>query len=56
MGKHIYVGLSKHLARTPQPTSILLDHNLRKSSKDTSTKPTKKPEHSATSPRNTDEP
>jgi hypothetical protein len=44
MGKHIYAGLSKHLAGTPQPTSILLDHNLRKSSKPISTKPIKKPE------------
>ena len=30
MGKHTYVGLGKHLPETPQPTSVLLDHNLRK--------------------------
>ena len=36
MGKHIYVGWSKSLDEIPEPSSVLLDHNLRKS---TSTKP-----------------
>jgi len=39
MGKHIYVGWSKSLDEIPEPSSVLLDHNLRKSSKGLSTKP-----------------
>jgi hypothetical protein len=41
MGKHTYVG--KSLDEIPEPSSILLDHNLRKSSKgdvSSSTSPT----------------
>jgi hypothetical protein len=42
MAKHTFAGLSKHSGTIPQASSTLLDHNLRKNWKRTSTKHTKK--------------
>ena len=40
MGKHTFKGYVTSWDQIHQPTSLLMDHNLRKNSKVTSTKPT----------------